>query len=184
MKKVQEFQFSSSLTPPEIISALGALSWKENYSITKQREWQSLSFKYSYCHCDFQIIIIWWCTIKNETIFHIFSFYFKQWFQNLCPFPVRRHAEIFLITWNHFLFVRITWFFSRYFALQKEKEERKWRKIKGKRNLSSIVNSFLANTILDKQTKGKWSLCKMFVRIFCGFSCHSSISQFQRAVVI
>lgn len=131
MKKVQEFQFFFSLTPPELVWALGALSLKENYSITKQREWQSLSFKYRYYHYDFQIMQFDDVPSKMRQ-FSIFSaFNFKQWFQNICHFWPWWYAGIFFncmepifVCEHNVVFQQIFWFAKK--KKRKENEE-KWK---------------------------------------------------------
>lgn len=132
MKKVQVFQFSFSLTAREIVSALGAPSLKGSYSTTKQREWQSLSFKHRYCHCDFQIITIRWCAIKNETVSSYFLLLtFSSGFKTSAIFEHGNMLKFFLLTWITFcLWGIIAQFVSRYFTLQKiesKENEEKWK---------------------------------------------------------
>lgn len=91
-------------------------------------------------NCGLTFLTIFWSTVKY---FSIYVFGTDVLYSNAF------YSEQF------FMFVRVTQFIWRWFALKKRR--------KGKRKLSSMANFFLANTALNKQTKGKQLLSKMFV---------------------
>lgn len=81
VKQVQEYQLSFSVnTTTEIVSALGALPLKGNCSTTKQRKWQSLSFKYRYYlyHLHFRLLQFDDVPLKVRQFSMFSPFNFKQ----------------------------------------------------------------------------------------------------------